>query len=143
MVKFRIVSEPVTEFVCPGKLDDAQKLEEFFRCVFEDITVQESFYVTYLDNSLKLIDYKRLFVGGITATVVDPAVLCRYALLTGCKHVVICHNHPSGTLVPSEADKSITKKIAEGLRLFDIQLVDHIILAPFEGYYSFAYNGEI
>ena len=78
--------------------------------------------------------------GGITGTVADPRLIIKKALDILATGIVICHNHPSGTLKPSTADEQITKKIKEGCSYFDIRLLDHIILTE-TGFYSFMDEG--
>jgi DNA repair protein RadC len=65
----------------------------------------------------------------------------QYALKTNAQAIIICHNHPSGNDKPSESDTKITKKIKDAASLLDLQLMDHLIITPKEGYYSFSDNG--
>ncbi len=79
--------------------------------------------------------------GGITGTLVDVRILFAVLLKSLTTAVILLHNHPSGTLKPSEADKRLTKKIKKAGELFDIKVLDHLILTPEGDYYSFADNG--
>ena len=79
--------------------------------------------------------------GGISGTVTDIRLIFQGALKTNASGIIVCHNHPSGNLNLSESDKKITQKIREAGMLMDIQLLDHLIILPVEGYYSFADEG--
>jgi len=81
--------------------------------------------------------------GGIVGTVIDPRIIFQYALKANATQLILAHNHPSGSIKPSDADISITKKIKEGARQLDIMLLDHLIIIPDERYYSFAEEGDI
>lgn len=100
----------------------------------------EVFVVVYLNNSHKILHHEIISEGGITSTIVDPRVIIKNTLSHGAVSIVLCHNHPSGSLIPSNADKQITQKIKQAANLLDINLLDHIIVSE-EGYYSFADNG--
>ena len=88
----------------------------------------------------KTIGYAKISQGGIVGTVIDTTIIAKYCVEALAKSVVLCHNHPSGTLLPSEADKAITKKIAEALKIFDCAVLDQIILTE-DTYFSFADDG--
>lgn len=102
--------------------------------------VAEHFYVLYLSRSNKVIGYSLISLGGITGTVADVRLILQSALGCGAVYIMLCHNHPSGSLKPSSADETLTKKIKEACRYHDITLVDHMIISD-EGYYSFAEEG--
>ena len=78
--------------------------------------------------------------GGIDGTVVDPKVILKKALEEMATSLILCHNHPSGNLKPSNADIVLTKKIKDAAALLDIKVIDHIIVSEV-GYYSFADEG--
>ncbi|WP_306551061.1 JAB domain-containing protein [Daejeonella sp.] len=78
--------------------------------------------------------------GGITGTIADVRLILSVALKTLASGLILAHNHPSGNLKPSEADKQITSKIRQAAKLLDIELLDHIIISS-EGYYSFTDDG--
>ena len=79
--------------------------------------------------------------GGITSTVVDARIVTKLCIDNLCTGVILCHNHPSGNLEPSEADKQITKKLAKCLSVFDIKIVDHLIITATKSY-SFAESSD-
>ncbi|MEM8765613.1 MAG: JAB domain-containing protein [Bacteroidota bacterium] len=107
------------------------------------IGLQESFKVVLLNNGNRVKGIYEISRGGITGTMVDLRILFAVILKSLTVGILLCHNHPSGTLKPSANDKSITKKIQNASKLFDIQVLDHIILAPDGTYYSFADDGVI
>ena len=78
----------------------------------------------------------QLSKGGITATLVDVRMIFKMAIQQGATSIILCHNHPSGNLTPSEADKNLTKKIIKGGRLLDVKIVDHVIITE-RGHFSF------
>jgi DNA repair protein RadC len=100
----------------------------------------EEFWAIFLNNSNKVIAKHRLSKGGLTATVVDVRLLYMKALATACVGVIVCHNHPSGKLTPSKADKEVTLKIKEAGSTLDIKLLDHLIITE-KSYFSFADDG--
>lgn len=102
---------------------------------------QEVFATAYLDNKNMLIEYCEMFFGGIESATVCPRLVLRQALILNASSMILAHNHPSGVVAPSSADKQITKKIKEACDLMDIRLLDHIIVG--EGAYSFAEYGEL
>ncbi len=89
----------------------------------------EEFYVLYLNQSKKLLRTEKISSGGITGTVADVRMILKSALLYNANQIIVAHNHPSGSLTPSYADKVLTQKIKESALVMDILLLDHIIIA--------------
>jgi len=102
----------------------------------------EEFWAVFLSRSNEVLGVTRLFSGGLSSTVIDVRLLFRKALETRASAVIVAHNHPSGSLLPSEYDKMITEKIKQGGLLLDIVLHDHIIIGG-ERYFSFVDEGII
>ncbi|MFY8004530.1 MAG: RadC family protein, partial [Chitinophagaceae bacterium] len=100
----------------------------------------EVFVVVYLNTASKVIGHEIISQGGIAGTIADPRVIFRKALANNATNIIVCHNHPSGALKPSNADMQLTKKIAEAAQLLDMRLLDHLIVST-EGYFSFADEG--
>lgn len=100
----------------------------------------EVFAVIYLNRSNKINDFKIISEGGITGTVADPRIILKKALEQDAVSIILCHNHPSGSLKPSRADEELTQKIKEAAKYFDIKVLDHLIVGD-DGYYSFADEG--
>ena len=99
----------------------------------------EEFWIIYLNNSNKVISKSQLSKGGITGTLVDVRIVFKTALEMGATALILCHN-PSGTLVPSEADKQITRKLKLAGESLEIKVLDHLIVTE-ASYYSFADEG--
>jgi DNA repair protein RadC len=100
----------------------------------------EVFAVMFLNRANKVNHFEIVSEGGITGTVADPRVILRKALEQDAVNIILCHNHPSGSLKPSKADEQLTAKIKEAARFLDIVVLDHIIVSE-DGYYSFADEG--
>ncbi len=100
----------------------------------------EEFWVLYLNNSNKVLSKSQQGKGGITGATVDTRLIFKNALEIGATSLILCHNHPSGSLIPSEADKNITKKIKAAGQNLDIQVLDHLIVTE-NGYFSFNDEG--
>ena len=109
---------------------------------FDDINIYESFFILLLNRANNTTGFAKISQGGTAGTVVDIKIIAKYAVESLSSAVIICHNHPSGNIKPSEADINITKKIKDALLLLDISLTDHIILTE-NNYYSFADNGNL
>ena len=122
-------------------MSSSRSSAEYARQIYEmegdSITLYESFYMLSLNNANNVTDYSLISKGGITGTLVDIRILAKLALDTLAVSVILIHNHPSGTLRPSQADINLTKKIKSGLELLDIKVLDHIIITENE-YFSFA-----
>jgi len=100
----------------------------------------EEFWVIFLNNSNKVISKSQLSKGGISGTIVDVRLVFKLALETGATALILCHNHPSGALHPSEADKQITKKMKLAGDSLDVKVLDHLIITETK-YFSFADEG--
>ena len=100
----------------------------------------EEFWIIYVNNSNKVIQKNQLSKGGITGTLVDVRLVLKNALEVGATGLILAHNHPSGTLKPSEADKQITNKLKVAAESLDIKVLDHLIITE-KAYYSFADEG--
>ncbi len=103
---------------------------------------QEVFCLMLLNRSNEVISLKEMFRGGTASTVVDPKLIFKEALSSSASAMIVAHNHPSGNLKPSDADKAITKKLVAGGHLLDIVVLDHLIISQ-RGYFSFANEGLI
>ncbi|WP_047545279.1 RadC family protein [Psychroserpens sp. Hel_I_66] len=97
----------------------------------------EEFWILYLNNSNRIITKNQLSKGGITGTLVDIRLVLKTALEVGAVGLILVHNHPSGTLKPSEADKNLTQKLKIAAQSLDIKVLDHLIITE-KAYFSFA-----
>lgn len=102
----------------------------------------EECWAIFLTNSNRVIERTLISRGGIQATVVDQRLIVKRALELLSTRLILVHNHPSGSAVPSRADFDLTAKVKEATRLFDIQLLDHIVITDTESY-SFKSNGKL
>jgi len=100
----------------------------------------EEFWVIFLNNSNKIVHKTQLSKGGLTGTLVDTRLLFKQAIGFLATGIILCHNHPSGMNTPSESDKILTCKIADGGTTLDIKVLDHVIITE-KAYFSFADEG--
>jgi DNA repair protein RadC len=123
------------------QLTNSEDTVKFIRNFYhDDISIYESMFLLMLNRASTTIGFAKISQGGIAGTCVDMRIIAKYAIESLSSGVIICHNHPSGNLTPSNADKQITEKIKKTLSIFECHLHDHIILTE-EGYYSFADEG--
>jgi len=104
--------------------------------------LHEEFWIIYLNRRNAVISAEKLSMGGITGTVIDVRLILRRALERCATSMIACHNHPSGNLDPSDADKKITRQLKEAAAIMEIPMIDHIIITQ-SGYYSFADEGQL
>lgn len=100
----------------------------------------EQFKILLLDQQNNCLAISEIATGGTSACLADPKVIFATALKTRAAGIILAHNHPSGNLQPSEADKALTRKLKDGGRLLDIAILDHLIVTP-RNYRSFADDG--
>ena len=100
----------------------------------------EEFWVVLLNRSNVVLKCLQISTGGLSGTVVDPKIIFKAAVSYSAASIVLVHNHPSGNITPSLEDIKLTKKLKEGGKLLEIQVIDHIIFGN-EGYYSFSDQG--
>lgn len=123
------------------KISSSKEVFHIMQPIIGDLG-HEEFWVLFLNNSNKVIAKNQISKGGLTATVVDVRLLFKKAIELTAIGIIVCHNHPSGKLNPSLADKQITEKInAAGVTL-DIKLLDHLIVTQ-NAYFSFADEGVL
>lgn len=122
-------------------LDAYEILKQYFD---EDtLALQETFIIMFLNQSNMPIGVYTVSNGGITSTIVDIRLILAMALKCVCTGLVLAHNHPSGGLKPSQLDLTLTEKIRAGCKLLDIKLFDHLIISPYNSYYSMADSGDL
>jgi DNA repair protein RadC len=117
----------------------SKDVADIFQPLLSDLS-HEEFWILFLNRSNKVINTMKLSQGGISGTVTDVRIVMKKAIEYLASGIIVCHNHPSGNLNPSESDTKITQKIKEAGALMDIQLLDHLIISD-KDYYSFADNG--
>lgn len=106
-----------------------------------DLDVEE-FWALYLNTDFKLLQAKRISIGGLNETMVDVRVLMREAVLCNAIRLVVCHNHPSGRVSPSRTDDELTTNIKRACELMRIHLNDHVVVTE-NGYYSYHEQGKL
>src|SRR5690606_40323480 len=94
----------------------------------DEFEIRESFYALYFNNKLDVVAYRKIADGGLDAVMVDMRLIMSSALLSNATRIAVAHNHPSGTMTPSSADRALTNNIIEAGKVVDIQLLDHIVL---------------
>lgn len=117
------------------KIYNAKDAYNYFSSLIKD-ELQENFLVIYLDKHQRYLTDKILFIGTIDQSIVNPREIIKEALLVNATRIIIMHNHPSGITKPSNADDNTTRTIAEAASLFNIVLIDHIIVSN-HNYYSY------
>ncbi len=106
------------------------------------IEFQEECKVILLNRANSVLGVYNLSKGGVAGTVVDIKIIMSVALKCNASNIILVHNHPSGNMQPSEADKNITNKLNNACELLEVKLLDHLIICKDE-YYSFAHNGYL
>ncbi|ECD9611746.1 DNA repair protein RadC [Salmonella enterica subsp. salamae] len=129
-----MAAESAVQITSPSLFVDYLKLQ------FSDHD-REHFCVLFLNNQNQIIATEILFSGSLSHVEVHPYVIARKALLHNASALLLSHNHPSGDLTPSQSDKIITGRIVKCMSMLDIRVLDHIIISPADGYYSFAEHG--
>lgn len=138
-IKIYEIKKNKTEFP-RERINSALKASEFIRRFYnDDIAIYESFFILLIDRAGYTIGYAKISQGGTVGTVVDKKIVFKYIIDSFASSVILAHNHPSGSLIPSEADKKITRDIKELCKLTDCVFNDHIILTE-ESYFSFSDN---
>ena len=123
------------------KITCSKDVFEYFSAVIGDYSF-ETFFILLMNRANKIIRHIQISEGGITGTVADPKKIFKMALEHNATSMILCHNHPSGNISPSEADIRLTRKLKDAGDMLDVPVLDHIILGE-ERYYSFADEGEL
>ena len=123
------------------KLNSSQSVFDLMQPILGDLD-HEEFWILLLNNANKLKYKWQLSIGGITATLVDVRLIYKKALEIGATSIILCHNHPSGNLKPSQSDMMLTKKIMKGAKLLDVKILDHVIVTE-KSFFSFADEGRL
>jgi DNA repair protein RadC len=125
-----------------GKVPNVQSAVDYCKSIpeFENrMEYQEVFAAVYIDTGNNILCHQIIGIGSISGAMADIRIIMSTALKTLATKILLCHNHPSGNLKPSDADIKLTKEIKNAALFFNIQVIDHIILSK-ESYYSFADN---
>lgn len=118
------------------KIASSRNAYELLQPILGDLH-HEEFWIVFLNNFNKVLHKYQLSKGGITGTLVDVRLVLKMALEVGATGLILAHNHPSGNLKPSEADKNLTSKLQQAAQSLDIKVLDHLIITD-KKYFSFA-----
>ncbi|MFD1316767.1 RadC family protein [Namhaeicola litoreus] len=124
-----------------ANISSSKDVFELMQPIIGELELEE-FWIVFLNNSNKVLSKQKISSGGITGTVVDVRLVFKMALELFSTAIILCHNHPSGGLKPSQADINLTQKITEAGKVLDIKVLDHLIISG-NHFYSFADEGRI
>lgn len=140
-VEFKLKAEkqefPIEKIV--SSVDVYNYAKQFY---FDDIDIYESVFIILLNQARNTIGYAKISQGGVSTTVVDKRIVAKYAIESLASAVVLVHNHPSGNTRPSRIDDKLTEECKQALGLFDIKLIDHVIISS-NAYYSYNEEGRL
>ncbi len=123
------------------KISSSEDVFNLMQPILGDLP-HEEFWVLLLNRSNKVITKFKISQGGVSGTVIDVRLILKPAIENLASSIVLCHNHPSGNIYPSDADENITQKVSESAEVMDIKVLDHIIVTE-KSYFSFADEGKI
>src|SRR5882762_1428059 len=126
------------------KINDSKDAYELLKENWDASRIEfvEQFKTVFLNRANKVLGLLEVSTGGVSGTVADPKVIFVAAIKANASSFLVAHNHPSGNLSPSKSDIDLTRKLRDGGKLLEIQLLDHLIVTV-EGYYSFADEGAL
>lgn len=140
-IQLKYQPQPLTETINGAKDIHQLLINRVFDA--DNIGYKETFKVLLLNNANKIIGYTTISEGELTSTIVDVRVIIQTALVCNATSIIITHNHPSGKPHPSIHDDNLTKKIKAACELMDIRLLDHIIVTPYDSFYSYCDEGRL
>lgn len=129
------------DLVIKNSVASSKEIANYLKTKLKDSNV-EVFAVVFLNKANKIKGFEIVSTGGITGVVADPRIILKKAIEKDATAIVLSHNHPSGSLKPSNADKELTQRIKQAASYLDISVLDHIIVSE-NGYFSFADEGLI
>jgi DNA repair protein RadC len=130
-----------SEVLKKAKITSSADAYQAIRPYLMDLS-HEQFWVLLLNRANEVIRPFQISIGGVAGTVADPKIIFKSAIEYLASAIILVHNHPSGNLTPSQADKDLTKRVKEAGRLLDIPILDHLIFGD-NGYFSFADEGVL
>jgi len=126
----------ISEVIERKQIKSSKTVFEIFGQKLGDLPYEE-FWLIMLNRANRIIEMKRISSGGVSGTVTDIKIILKTALEKTASGIVVCHNHPSGNIKPSNSDINLTKKLKSACELLDISFLDHLIVS-YKKYYSFA-----
>lgn len=127
------------------QIENAEDVMKYMRPKVQDLTHEES-WVLLLNNNARILRCVHLSSGGLTETSVDVRMLLKEAILSNATAFILVHNHPSGKMIPSSADKDLTNRVQKAGQAVNIRMLDHVIVtdsSDMQDYFSFAENGYL
>lgn len=125
------------------KINSSEDAQRFARKFYsDDINIFESSFIILINSANTAIGYAKISQGGVCSTIVDVRIIAKYAIESLCTAVIFVHNHPSGNTKPSQQDINFTSRIKSALQIFDIKLLDSIIITD-DSFYSLNDNGDM
>lgn len=126
-----------------AKITNSMDAQTYARQFYhDDLLIYESAFIMLLNKANNVMGFAKISQGGVCGTIVDARIVCKYAIESLAAAVILVHNHPSGSTRPSLPDDNLTKSVKEALKLFNIQLLDHVIISE-NSYYSYGDEGRI
>ncbi|MCF6185226.1 MAG: DNA repair protein RadC [Bacteroidales bacterium] len=131
----------ISEVIERKQIKSSKDIFKIFGQKLGDLPYEE-FWLIMLNRANKIIEMKKISTGGVSGTVTDIKIILKAAIEKTASGIIVCHNHPSGNINPSEADTNLTKKLKSACELVDISFLDHLVVS-YDNYYSFADEGII
>jgi len=135
------VRKNMSDLVLTPKITDSKAAYNIMKGKLTDLNYEE-FWIITCNTRIEIINTHRISDGGTSATIVDAKRVFKLALENNASNIFLIHNHPSGSLIPSEADIQLTHKMKNAGNLLDIKVLDHLIISS-KGYYSFSDDGKL
>lgn len=129
----------IQEVLEKKQIKSSKDIFEIFANKLGDLPYEE-FWLVLLNRANKIIDLSKISKGGVSGTIADLKIILKYAIEKTASGIIVCHNHPSGNISPSDSDISLTEKIKKACEIIDIPLLDHLIVTD-SSYYSFSDEG--
>ncbi len=131
----------ISEVIERRQIKSSKDIFELFGQKLGDLPYEE-FWLTMVNRANKIIELRKISAGGVSGTVTDIKIILKAAIEKTASGIIVCHNHPSGNIKPSNSDINLTKKLKSACNIVDIPLLDHLIVS-YSDYYSFADEGFI
>ena len=123
------------------KIASGKDVYEYFHPMINDLPYEE-LWVLLLNRAHKIIDRKKISQGGVSETIVDIRLILKPAIISLASSIILCHNHPSGVVIPSKQDDILTRRLKEATVMLNINLLDHVIISE-DKYFSYADEGRL
>lgn len=143
LCEYKLICKEVDTPYKRVQITDAKDVADYVRpFISETLMAFETFMVIGLNRANNTVGWGIVSQGGLSNVLVDMRILMKMALDMCCSSIILCHNHPGGTLLPSAEDRALTRRVVSACELVDLRLLDHVIITK-EGHYSFTEHGEL